>query len=88
MAAIAHFSPTLARGVVYADEGIYVIQTDKMYQPEKAAGTHLGMWMQGPNDLQEMKTESAFPFRDVYDRMKEMSEKAHEELLKEIQNKR
>jgi len=68
MSAIAHFSGTLARGVVYMGEKVYVIEVKKMYKPEEAGGTHFGMWMQGPDDIKEMEAGD-YPFTAVYDCM-------------------
>lgn len=83
MNAVAHFSPSLKHGVVYTNDNTYVIEVGKMYQPEEAGTTHLGMWMQGPDDLQKMKA-GAYPFRNVYDSMKKKSDKFLAEILSRI----
>lgn len=80
MSGIAHFSGTLRRGVVYADDGTYVIEVDKPNQPELAGHTHLGMWMQGPDDIVEMDAD-AYPFPEVYQRMKEAADAARARMM-------
>lgn len=84
---IAHFSPTLARGVVYMKGRTYIIQVGKMYQPEDAGATNIGMWMQGPSDIQQMESGGP-PFTAVYDRMRRMAEAAEAELLVRLQEAR
>lgn len=66
--AIAHFSPMLGRGVVYTDDGNFIIEKNKMYQPEPAGNTHLEMWMQGAGDIERIEA-GEYPFNAVYDRM-------------------
>ena len=79
MTATADFSPMLRRGVVYTDGGTYIIEVDKMYKPEEAGTTHIAMWMQGPGDIQEVEA-GEYPFREVYDRMKNASDKLAREI--------
>ena len=74
MTAVAHLSPISGRGVVYTEDNTFIIELDKMYQPEEADCTHLGMWMQGLGDIQVIDA-GKYPFRAVYDRMKESHDK-------------
>jgi hypothetical protein len=78
----ARFSATLGRGVVYTGYGTYVIEVSKMYQPEVAGCTNLYMWMQGPQDIQEMEAGD-YPFKAVYDQLKAAVEAVRKPLLKE-----
>ncbi|MFH0873432.1 MAG: hypothetical protein V1846_01180 [Candidatus Komeilibacteria bacterium] len=76
----ARFSPILGRGFVYTIDGVYAIEVGKMNQPEKDDGTHPGMWMQGPDDVQRMYADD-YPFTAVYERMNALHQEAVKVLL-------
>lgn len=78
--AVAHFSGMLARGVVYTPEQTYLIKACDMYKPEVAGSANLNMWMQGPDDIEEMDA-GEYPFKDVYDRMKKKAIDAYKEAF-------
>lgn len=82
MKSIAHISPILHRGVVYTKVGMFIITTEKMYQPEDATGTNIDMWMQGPSDIREVDP-GEYPFTALYDQLKEATEQIREKILAE-----
>src|SRR3989338_6209707 len=86
--AIAHFSGSLAHGIVYTDNGNFIIEADKMYQPEPAGHTHIAMCMQGSvGVIQEMEA-GEFPFQAVYDKLQEAVKKEREEFMKRFRKER
>src|SRR3989338_6603855 len=81
---IIQYSPTSGQGIVYDGNDVtHIVTVDKMYEPESAQGTHLGMWLQGPNDYRIIPA-GPFPFRKAYDEMNQAHEEAREILLKRL----
>jgi hypothetical protein len=88
MAAKAQFSPTLGRGIVHSEDGVFIIHTLDMYNPLRPSSTNLHMWLQGPiYDIIKMDA-GPHPYRAVYDRMEEMYEAIKAEALKEARSQR
>ena len=62
----AYISGENRRGVVYTRDGkVFVIEMDKLLQPELAGATHLGMWMQGTRPIVKVDA-GTHPFASAY----------------------
>ena len=84
---IVHYSPILGHGVVYDEDGpAYVMTVQKMHEPELAAGVHLGMWMQGPDDLRVIPAGN-LPFRQAYDEMSRAHDAARDDFLEKARKR-
>lgn len=88
MADFADMLPVSARAVVYTQGKVYLIELNKMYQPEEAGGTNISWWMSGLLPLITTSDIGEYPFRVVYDELKKLHEEERRKLDLERQSPR
>ncbi|MFA6131588.1 MAG: hypothetical protein WC702_00770 [Patescibacteria group bacterium] len=71
---VAHISGTLGCGVVYDGDKVFLIKADEK-EPREAGTTNLGMWMQGPSDI-EAVVAGEYPYAEAFASLQEATDKA------------
>ncbi len=67
--ALADFSWKAGLAVVYAQDGVYLLNVNSMNKPEPAGNTNINMWMPDLGDVVRGVKAGVYPFKRIYKKL-------------------